>query len=91
MTFARSFADILGIDKPCSVFLSNSTAHGCNLNSHFDLLSQLLNHRPWIYPRRQVSRLLSQEGSDLEAVKKKFSSSKFGGVATMDIKVLPNA
>lgn len=37
----------------------------------------------------QISRILNAEG-DLEAVKKKFSSSKFGSVATMKIAVLPD-
>ena len=34
--------------------------------------------------------MLNLEGGDLEAVKKKFSSSKFGSVATMEISVLPD-
>ncbi|CAM9273656.1 unnamed protein product [Scytosiphon promiscuus] len=37
----------------------------------------------------EISRVLNQEGGDLEAVKKKFSSSKFGSVATMKVNVLP--
>ena len=39
---------------------------------------------------RQISRVLSLEGGDLEAVKKKFSSSKFGSVASMKVNVLPD-
>lgn len=39
----------------------------------------------------EISRLLQSEGGELEAVKKKFSSSKFGAVATLDVKVLPDA
>lgn len=38
----------------------------------------------------QISRVLNQEGGDLEAVKKKFTSSKFGSVASMTINVLPD-
>lgn len=38
---------------------------------------------------KQISRVLNQEGGDLEAVKKKFSSSKFGSVASMKVNVLP--
>lgn len=46
--------------------------------------------RRWLVLVEQISRLLGQEGNDLEAVKKKFSSSKFGAVATLDVKVLSN-
>ncbi|CAB1098473.1 unnamed protein product [Ectocarpus sp. CCAP 1310/34] len=38
----------------------------------------------------EISRVLKQEGGDLEAVKKKFSSSKFGSVATMKVSILPD-
>lgn len=38
----------------------------------------------------QISRVLNLEGGDLEAVKKKFSSSKFGSVASMKVNVLPD-
>eukprot|EP00752_Nemacystus_decipiens_P005294 g4802.t1 len=38
----------------------------------------------------EISRVLNQEGVDLEAVKKKFSSSKFGSVASMKVNVLPD-
>ena len=38
----------------------------------------------------QISRVLNVEGGDLEAVKKKFSSSKFGSVASMKVNVLPD-
>eukprot|EP00903_Cladosiphon_okamuranus_P019415 g17851.t1 len=38
----------------------------------------------------EISRVLNQEGGDLEAVKKKFSSSKFGSVASMKVNVLPD-
>lgn len=37
----------------------------------------------------QISRVLNVESKDLEAVKKKFGSSKFGSVASMKINVLP--
>ena len=61
---------------------------------YFLLLCTIWAERPVkstdIVDKKQISRVLKQEGGDLEAVKKKFSSSKFGSVASMKVNVLPD-
>lgn len=68
--------------------LTLTGADGFRSGRAFTLNPVKIHQRGWI--RGQISRVLKQEGGDLEAVKKKFSSSKFGSVASMKVNVLPD-